>query len=244
MKGLSFGNLGAKAPAQKSGRNGSDTPNKYEVFVRQPEVIVMLRRLPITDKKMKGSDYFYATARGLLYESLDTTKPLMSINGAAHGLNQVFAAGKIPFYARALGSRTVKIGRISGKFDPSKYATVEGHNLTHKADTTHFEQPRNGQPKRMVEWLSEIGIDFSVKPVDERQALAEIDKIADTIRIRDKKLYEDLEKDYLLRYTDEGEPLNPDNKPPAEQVVNQEDVNKEVDENGNANEDNDVKEAS
>ncbi len=53
MKELSFGKIGAKAPAQKSGKNGCDTPNKYEVFVRQPEVIAMLRRL-IRNEEWEG----------------------------------------------------------------------------------------------------------------------------------------------------------------------------------------------
>ncbi len=76
--------------AQRTPFAESKEPNKYEVFIRQPDVVRFLRQLKIDNKDMKKEFVLMANKDDLSYTG---TK----MGGAGHGLNQVFTAGKMPF---------------------------------------------------------------------------------------------------------------------------------------------------
>jgi hypothetical protein len=192
-----------------NGSNGKDKPNKYEAFIRQDFVIEQLRTLSIGDKSLNGDtqDILPVTNRDLLYESADKKTAIKTITGAAHGLNQVFVAGRMPFYARSAGSRNIRIGRISRNFQEIQYATVWAHATSGKKDVTNYEEPKGGQRKRMADWKVKAGINFEADPVSESIALAEVSKIPEDVKKEDARIFDEFENSYLSRNTEEGEPI-------------------------------------
>lgn len=197
--------------------------NQYEAFLRQTEVIGLLRQLKILppntlrDLKGEGKNLLLIPARALLYEWNDSTKDKNSTAGAAQQLNKIMVAGKLPFFAKAGGKKaqkTVLIGRVGKTFEPRFFGIKEGYELRiklgqNKSDGVggEYELPSDELIVRVAEWLKElkeVGIDFFTEPVDEKEAGEEILKMPDGMKEIDKKLYDSFENSYLQRYTDEG----------------------------------------
>lgn len=211
IKGITRVAKGEQSPVQNKKRNAKkrDLANRYEIVIRQPDVVAELRMLDIGNKDLNGSrqNLLILSDRALLYEPVDKTSVVKSMTGACHGLNQVFVAGNMPFYSRVDTDRTVKIGRISDKFNPAKYASVEGHRLTGKNDTTHYEEPKGNQADRMKDWLRLTNINYEAKPATEDEARKELVDIAQPIKDMDRAAYAVAERSYFERYTDDGEPI-------------------------------------
>jgi hypothetical protein len=180
------------------------TPNRYEVFIRQSDVILFLRTLDIGNKKMdknSGNTSLFVNDRALLYIQFNIDRPSMLC--AAHCLNQVFVAGRMPYYAKPSGDHKIRIGRISEKFDPSQYASVEGCKLRGKDESSSYEEPNRMVYVRVKTWLNEIGIDFEALPASEKEVAIEISKIYDEVKCRDRTLYKEFEYQFLLQKEEE-----------------------------------------
>jgi hypothetical protein len=197
--------------------------NQYEAFLRQTEVIGLLRQLKILppttlrDMKGEGKNLLSIPARALLYEWNVSTKNKNLTAGAAQQLNKVFVAGKLPFFAKPGNKKlpkTVLIGRVGRGFEPRFFGIKEGYERRielgqNKSDGVggEYELPSEDLVVRVTEWLRELkkfGIDFFSDPVTEKEAGDEIIKLPDGMKEIDKKLYTALENSYLQRYTEEG----------------------------------------
>jgi hypothetical protein len=181
-------------------------PNRFELVLRQLGVVKELRKLSIGNKIMKDNKSIILTARELLYLHSDVTSSIKHINYPCHVLNQIFVAGRIPFYARIAGSDKVKIGRVSKNFDPGQYASEEGLLLKGKSDMTAYEEPNYGIRESVKYWLLEYGINFEDEPVDEEDVSVEITQIPENIKNRDRIAYKILESDYMKYITEKPLP--------------------------------------
>lgn len=168
----------------------SKEPNKYEIFVRRPDVIKFLRQLKVDNKDMKKQLVLTANKDDLSYTG---TK----MGGAGHGLNQVFAAGRFPFYARPTGIDKVRIGRISSAFNEKLYATKWSIENKHSSSGTDYEEPKKGQRERMQEWISASGINLENPPVALEEATNEITRIPAEVAAKDEELYQSVRAEYL-----------------------------------------------
>ncbi len=181
-----------RAPSSGEGKE----PNKYEVFIRQPDVVRFLRQLKVDNKDMKKELVLMANKDDLFYTG---TK----MGGAGHGLNQAFTAGRMPFYARPTGIDKIRIGRISKEFNEKLYATRWSIENKFSRSGTDYEEPKIGQRERMQEWIKSIGITFEAAPVTLPVAEEEIRKIPEDVKGKDLELY----KDIKTRYAEELERL-------------------------------------
>jgi hypothetical protein len=244
----------------ENGKGNGDkrgTVNQYEAFLRQTEIIGLLRQLRIlpstTDRVLKGLDKYVlpVPARALLYEWGESTKDKNSTAGAAQQINKVFVAGKLPFFAKAGGKKapkTVLIGRVGRGFEPRFFGIKEGYELRIKLGQSkknevggEYELPSDELIVRVTDWLKELkefGIDFFAEPVDEKGAGEEILKLPDGMKEIDKKLYDSYENKYLQRYTEDGirrvnvvipQPPDKDVKPPSKEVEELKDELKKYD---------------
>lgn len=182
--------------AQRTPFAESKEPNKYEVFIRQPDVVRFLRQLKIDNKDMKKEFVLMANKDDLSYTG---TK----MGGAGHGLNQVFTAGKMPFYARPTGIDKIRIGRISKEFNEKQYATKWSIEGKFSRSGTDYEEPKKGQRERMQDWIKSTGINFENAPTSLEVAEEEIKGIPEDVKLKDLKLHDDIK----TRYTEELERL-------------------------------------
>lgn len=180
----------AVAPRTKGVGVASNEPNKYEVFVRRPEVVKFLRQLKVDNKDMKKQLVLTANKDDLSYTG---TK----MGGAGHGLNQVFAAGRFPFYARPTGIDRVRIGRISNTFNEKLYATKWSIENKHSQSGTDYEEPKKGQRERMQEWIKASGINLENPPVTLEEATAEVGRIPAEVKEKDDELYQGVRAEYM-----------------------------------------------
>lgn len=149
--------------------------NRYESFVKLPQTILLLRQLNVCDKDKCNSDKDAA---------IFTSDDIPGFNsGVAHGLNTVFVAGRMPFFAKMRSiNRAVYVFRINLTFEETNYATRNSYE-SFKAtgigskSQTHFNEPLTAQIDRMLAWKDSFAIDFEKNPVDEQEALQEISKI-------------------------------------------------------------------
>ncbi|MGA3168804.1 MAG: hypothetical protein ABSF14_22105 [Terriglobia bacterium] len=180
----------ATAPRTKGVGAVSIEPNKYEIFVRRPDVIKFLRQLKVDNKDMKKQLVLTANKDDLSYTG---TK----MGGAGHGLNQVFAAGRFPFYARPTGIDKVRIGRISKEFSEKLYATKWSIENKFSSSGTDYEEPKKGQRERIREWISASGINLENPPVTLEEATHEVSRIPAEIAAKDEELYQSVRAEYL-----------------------------------------------
>lgn len=133
-------------------------PDKYELFLRRPDVLEVLVTLETDNKKMLKKELLHIGPEDLLYWG-------STYGGAQIGLNRVFAASanapeglRLPYYARARGDE-IQIGRIADEYNAANYATGGADG---GAD---HEEPTKQQPDRVKALLDKLGaVGFRFEP--------------------------------------------------------------------------------
>lgn len=167
-------------------------PDKYELFLRRPDVLEVLLTLETDNKKMLKKELLHIAPEDLLYWG-------STYGGAQIGLNRVFAASanapeglRLPFYARARGDE-IQIGRIADEYNAANYATGGNGGADH-------EEPTKMQPDRVKDWLEKfgaVGIRFEPeigekwKPLSNEGAVKLVKKIPADILQETEKLLAD-----------------------------------------------------